>query len=970
MRYFILILMAILPFASRTQTLSPEHTWHDNNSDKGKWYTKQMGSTVGSFNGNMFAFNYRDDGNYNGAHTYMFRVNQKFDYAPMTPYKLGPSRSYKLIFGYENESNSFDPGSILGKTFCFQFDQRLWYFQQVKNAAGEHETNKNESYECWAQMPLDTMLDPFTFYWRTGPPPELTKMGAFQYDSNLYFISRNTNSSSSNYNKWAIEEYRYSSSSNKFYGDRPKTYIPQLLNSKLGGILRRLDENGNEYFLVNTYVTDGGCGIYKLKPNNSSGHTVFDISEVATGQVGTTAATTIVEGAIKGNKTSDAHPQYSDRVTLYSINYNTSSDGTHHISYNEFYIVDTLSTSYGALVNHGEITIPTSTAPNKGSGSDYQLVGTYQLKPTHFTNAFDTDSTSTYDGFMQYVWLFYPDKNQNFNGINLLSDNWRLNSEPIVQSIDLVDTISYPGIKSLWSLIGISDNGPPCSVDWEKWYDPANQYHDKGVDPTELEFTVTAGRESEVKNTYEDQWSVGEDMDFQKHILKLETSLSEEFKYSSTYKNTVAKTSEVKTTYTQTFGLSDETQELAVLLWAVPDITRYPFSTFAWWDNTLKYPIPNSNQYLFRMTNIAIWPQYVPIESYPFKIHNPNDSTMSSWSALSRDSLSSYSTIYGSKPIVSPTWTAPGNGQTKTYSIENGSMDSYEQTTEYEVNVSAGVEVPKVFSVGLTTGYKVSYSTENTITDKFGTEITCNLTNLNSIYAGPKISRLGINTYWFRNNTGVDWWYYKYFGDQRPWYIAYVVSTATAGLKLQAPANNTVTGVKDLLFDWEDEFENLTDYELVISKSSPIDNTGIIYRQQTGDSRVALPATFKPEAGKTYYWSVSGKTDDGTLVHSDTYSFTIEKEKDTKTGSGLKAMVYPNPGSGKDVQIIAARNGGGNVRFVISDLNGTILADREMESVAGVPVTFSCAELNLAPGVYLAMISDAQEKVVRKIIIR
>ncbi len=969
MRRLILILTILLPFISLAQNLIPENVWHDNNSDKGKWYTAQMGSTVASFNGDLYAFNYRDDGNYNGGHTYMFRVNKNFAYTPMTPYKLGASRSYKLLFGYENESNSFDPAPMRGKTFCFLYNQRLWYFQHAKNKAGEHETDKNDSYECWAQMPLDTMADAFTFYWKSSPPPDLTKMGAFQLDSNLFFVSVNTNSSSSNYNKWAIEEYSYNTSNNKFYGKRT-TYIPQILNYQLGGILKRIDSLGKEYILVNTYVPNGGASIFKLTPTYSSGYTQFTCDDIAPCMIPVTAATTIVAGSIKGNKTSDTHPANSDRVTLFSINQGTSSDNTHHLYYNEYYFLnDSAGNPHMVIANKGEITIPTSTAPNKGSGSNYQLVGTYQLMQKHFTNAFDTDSTSTYDGFMQYTWLFYPDKNQNFNGVNLQSDNWRLTSEPIVLSPDLHDTVAYPGINRLWSLIGICDNGPPCSVNWDAWYDPNNTYHAAGTDPTELEFTVTAGKESEVSNTYEDQWSVGEDMDFQKHIGKLETSLSEEFKYSSTYKNTVAKKHEVQTTYSQTFSLSDETQEQAALLWAIPDITRYPFSTFSWFDNQLAYPIPNTKQYLFRMTSLAVRPQWVPIESYPFHIIHPNDSTFPSWTFDTRDTMKAAITNNGLTPICRPTWDSPGNGSWKKYDITSSTTDTYEQTMEYEVSAALSAEVPDVFKMGVSGSYKVSYTTESSVTDKFGTEIRCSLENLNSVKAGTKISSLDISTYWFRNNNGVNWWYYKYFGDQRPWYIAYVVNLNKDGIRLLSPQNHAVMDDNDLFFNWEDEYQNLSDFELLISKSSPIDNTTVICRQSAGDSKGSIPSGFQPEAGKTYYWAVRGKNKGGDIVTSDIYSFKVGEKNANGSASELKAFVYPNPGESDNINISLQCAKQNNVTIKIYSMNGNVLYTKNVEysgtGILNVPLN----DLSLTSGIYFVEIRSGSDKVIKKLII-
>jgi len=325
--------------------------------------------------------------------------------------------------------------------------------------------------------------------------------------------------------------------------------------------------------------------------------------------------------------------------------------------------------------------------------------------------------------------------------------------------------------------------------------------------------------------------------------------------------------------------------------------------------------------------------------------------------------------LNGLIPICHPTWDAPGDGQLKIYDIAANSTDTYEQTQEYEVTAGLGVEVPKAFSINVSGSYKVSYTSETSVTDKFGTEITCSLANLNSVNAGPKISSLDVSTYWFRNNNNINWWFYKYFGDQHPWYIAYIINPTKAAIRLVSPPDHAIAGDKNMFFNWEDEYDNLSDYELVISNSSPIDNTTIICRQQVGDSKASIPSGFYPEAGKTYYWSVRAKTSDGFTVHSGINSFTVLETPAAASEPELRAFVFPNPGKCSDIHIFAGSETEENYKLVIYDCNGLVKARSEIVSAKGIQADFNCTGFDLAPGIYVATITAGNEKVVRKIIV-
>jgi hypothetical protein len=732
----------------------------------------------------------------------------------------------------------------------------------------------------------------------------------------------------------------------------------------LGGLVKRLDADGNEYMILNLYSTFNPIEkIGKLTPAIGSDGTrtfiwtpLFDNNQINPGISNT--ATTIVEGTMKACRTSDPLPQYPDRLVWFGLTQYQCSEGYYKISFREFYFENDVM----KLGEYGVINPPQASAPSK-IGDNFQLSATFELQPRHWGDALDGTN-----GYQQYIWLMYPNHDKHFCGLMLESDQWGLTNETPVSSADLWDNQTYPGIEGLWSLVGICDGGPPVSIDWEVWEDPAN--HIPGTEPTELKFTVISEQESEVSSTYEDQWSIGADINMNAYIDVVQLSMSEEFKYTSTYKNTVAKGNTVTNTLTQTFGLMEENQDFGKFLFAVPTINRYHYKTYPWWDEDRTTYIPNSDQYLFRVVDLAIINKQTPLDDFPFMVNNPNEDSLSDWTAASRGDMSSAALNNGLSPIITATWTSGNIGQGGTYNIENNASESYEQTTEYEANVSVGVGVPAIFKTNVSGGYKVSYSSETTVTNKFGTEIEIDMSKLKSHNSGPNVEFLNLSAYWFKNSDNPNWWFYDSLGDQRPWYIGYIVNGVIPVIKLISPQNKALTVEQDLFFTWETERGHLDDLKLVISSSSPIMNSNIIYEESIKNGNGLMLSGFKPEPGKTYYWAVKGMTDEQQLVWSEIFSFTMSEVQTQVSPNTFKAVVYPNPASKGNINILVDPPETGKIEISLFALDGKLIATEGFQNADATPVTITLSGNDLMPGIYFTVIRAGNEKLVRKVMVK
>lgn len=958
-----LVLTLVFPLALFGQsTYNPDDTpWKDANNRT--WYQSGYGTAFYNYNGVIHVFNYQDNGIRNGGHTYMYTINKGHNTGSskkaMADFKLGPSNDHnnKIVWGYPAEGSAYDEGRPLGRFFAFQFNGRLWHYQHIRSAdQGEHDFNpKNESYECYAEVPLDTMQKCFTYYSTHSPVLTQWKLGGFQLDSMMYFVSRYSDGNL----QWMIQEYSYSSNDNKFH------YVKNIMLSNipttytmLGGLVKRVDASGKEYMILNMYNESNYSKIIgKLTPAiGSDNKRTFTWTKLFEGSAifsTATTATTIAEGSIKLCRSSDPTPTSPDRLVLFGLNKDKCSDGYYRISFREFKFENDVMIAG----TYGTLDPAKSSAPSKG-GDHFQLHATFDLIPKHYGDAIEGTN-----GYQQYIWVLYPDGSKHFNGLPLQSDLWRMTNDQIVTSDDLWNSDLYPGIERLWSLIGIIDGAPPASINWELW----NEHYFAGTDPTELKFTVSGEKESEVTSTYEDQWSVGEQMDLKiKHVF----SLSEEFKYSQTYKNTVSNSSSVKRTLSKTFGLLEENQDSAVMLWSVPTIKRYTYATFPWWDTQLTHPVPNSKQYLFRTFGIAVVDRNVPIEDFPFLIEDPNASTLHAWNMSSRADMEAGISNNGLQPIMDLTWVDTQVGDDGSYEILNNSSDSYEHTTEWEINASAGIAVPKIFEASVSGGYKVNYSTETTVRTSYGTQIDASLANLRLKAWGPNTNSLEVKVFWFRNSKNPNWWFYSEYDEQRPWYIGYFANLTRGKINLLTPEKGTIADNANLFFSWESDNPGIKDYTLVIADDSPIQNSNIVFRQALGDEKGFALSGFKPDPGKTYVWSVIGMTEENDVVYSPAWTFKVDDNSMENDLTGLAAYVYPNPGKSGDIKIIVSPPAKGNITVSIYNVNGVLVADKVISNNDGSQVYMDFPFSDAPEGVYFAVIKDGNQQIIKKVLIR
>ena len=971
--HFIIILIPVFGFG---QSLVPEAHWNDGNHRD--WCDKGIGTAFTSNNGILTSFNYQGNGTRQGGHVYMYTIDEALKTSQtdlsnvkMSDFKLGPSadNNNKIVFGFPGEGSSYDEGPVLGRAFFFQYASQTWYFIHIRSANQcDHCTSPdNESYECYARIPDNTDQKCYTFYLTSGPVSTVLKQGAFQMDSLVYFLAYDKSVTP---NHWQIQEFRFDSTNSHFKYNGLTLVYSSLTYPYLGGLYSRLDSLGNVYYIATFYDQTGNWQVGKLIPGISGGKRSFTWRLLLDNShsspfTSTIAATAIYDGTIKGNRVASdiANKPASDRMILFGECMNKSSDGYYHVQYGEYHF----NNDNLVMDGHGEITLPSSSGPYKVSDY-YHLYASYMLQPKDYT----TIMTGT-DGFQQYMWLIYPDHDRHFNGAMFQSDFWTL-SPDYKNSPDLDDDISYPGISALWTLSGIVDGPPPVSMNWHKW-DSTWGYP---VSPTRLELETDSSGATEFTTQTENEWSVGESIELATNRSKLwKASISEKFKFSQTFEKTISSSETHMVTYTSPFDVDEESQEYGYFLYVVPEIKRYSYSMFPWWDDPTKqeYPVNGSFQYLFQTVANQFLKYPKPIAGPPFEIEEPNDASMKDWYYDDgRDFLMQQAGAWGLVPSISLNWMSPGGGNSCNIQTSKEAKSSDSQTNSWEFEVEAGYqeEVPHVCEIDakLSTGYKGSLMSETVSTSEYGHRIFASLEQLSAKNFGVNIGRLSIDGYLFTNDVNPNWWFYEGLNKQMPFYLAWVVNNATQSLISVAPPNRSNISISDLLFTWRPDHGTLENYELVISKSTPIANPNIIYRKKTGEATEVSTADFQPEPGVPYYWSVKAHDQEGNIIYAPVSSFSIPKEEEQPTlTTVLRSVVSSNPGTTEEIRIVVNPLTDGLVSLSLVNLSGLEVYRLEVTGTANQVIPFSFAGTHLAPGLYFAVIQSAGERIVKKIII-
>jgi hypothetical protein len=970
MKINLLIIACALPVIIAAQDIQPEMSWKDGT--KISWYNDGVGGlgvVSGTYNGTVYIFNFQDGGKGKEfPYVYTFRNDHSTD--ALASYVMGPSTRSYFLFGYYDETNSSSYyNTTLWEVCTFNFNGRLWYYQQLQQHEDYYGNDYYHFIDCFAQMPEDNTKDPYTYSTSVNDSPLRQRIGAFQVGDSLYFIYNDLDILSSSAYKWVLEEYRFDTVANKFVATGWTKNTGKPAGPYPRSIIKRLDDFGNEYVLVSS-VDYSYTDIYRFVPYMNNGRRDFAIEPFADKifeeSVGVGSGI-VFEGSIKGQKTSDKHEMAPDRITVIGIeNTKNSTDGTYHIDYVEFR--DTNSAFI--KVNEGRIIIPSTISTPASLTLGLQSCGTFELVPTDWTHAMQG-----IDGYSKYLWFFYPDGSKYFNGIGFKSDNWMINADSTVKSYDLADT-TYSGIKDLWTLIGIVDGAPPVSMNWEKW-DEANA--DWVTPASFLKFSVEGEKKVEISTSTEDQWSIGESVEIERTHKILRTSLSEEFTYSNTYRNTYGDEFDTVIEYDLEFSLRPEPQEYGYYIWKVPKIKRYRYSAYPWWDTvSLQYPIPSSTQYLFRTTGYNILAESIPIEESPFEIESPNASNMADWQYTARNGIYGATLAYDLDPALTIGWNSSSGGSSGTLAQVSDSASSYETTNTYEINGSIGLEykVPKVFRVkaDVNGGWEGTYETENSVETEFSESVEASLAPLLTANSGPNVNSLALDVWLFGplGKKDRDYWYYDSLDGARPWYLAYTLNSGKEGCINQlSPNDGDEVTPSQLIFSWEAENAPVGNYSLIISTTPGQSAGSYIINEPVGEKTFATIGRDKLETGRTYYWTVKGINRDQNPVRSTWRAFKLAEEDNAVHGnSGLKAIIWPNPADKADFHIIIEPGTTGKISLSIFNAQGAFVAGKEAQGIMGnqQDISFSCP--GLPSGVYFAVIRNGEEEAVKKVMIR
>jgi hypothetical protein len=402
----------------------------------------------------------------------------------------------------------------------------------------------------------------------------------------------------------------------------------------------------------------------------------------------------------------------------------------------------------------------------------------------------------------------------------------------------------------------------------------------------------------------------------------------------------------------------------------IPDITRTSYQVYPWYDSAhLQYPVTTSLQYQFRTESVMLQTENVPISDFPFLIDQPNEEQMTDWTEDSRALMVNSAFYAGVKPVFTLTYTSPSPGDELDFSQVTTTVSSVETSNKYQVENSVSIGIPKIFQITGSMGGEVSYTSEISYQTSIGAEVTASLLKLtNAEMFGILNPKYDVDLYWFKPNVS-HWWYIDSLDGQQPWYFGYVVSIDRIRIIQESPQDEINLKPSDLLFSWSTENGAVSDFELFISTEAMTGPRSTVYQLSCADRMMATPLDFKPEPGRTYFWSVRGITENGDVRWSRSRSFTVGKPEETDQ-STLKAEIYPNPGRSGQFYISYELPEAGNVSYNIYNINGQVLLQSGQFSRPAGMTTEEVSLSGAIPGIYLVAIHTDDAIVTKKLIIR
>jgi len=553
----------------------------------------------------------------------------------------------------------------------------------------------------------------------------------------------------------------------------------------------------------------------------------------------------------------------------------------------------------------------------------------------------DISSTmSGSDGYQKQNILVSCDKKNETNFSVFPSDYYVINEAANVVNSNMM-TYHDDQWKETWTLLGIFDGAPPCAIDWDLW-DQMNENAGREIAPTEIVWAIEEEESSSTSIETETTWTLGCDLKGSIPIaepLELGMETKAEAAWINQELNETVKTTSVELSIPM--PLTEENQEQAVWYWIVPNITRYPYSTFDWSDNLFKHPVNNTIDYAYITTNYTLQPEMHPISSAPHYIASPNDSNMQDWVARGNtmnDTTIAYYAFYNDLSSNNYVYynTEYGGTSSKLMSeTEQTNEQSY--TDKNSFSLSAGIEIPFIFSFDVEGSYEFEYTSSNKITTKFTQSIELSLSNLEHAYASAIYpEQYVVYPYLFTAGKNQDWWYFdnpELMGF-KPWYIAYTVSLSqnksSELLSQIQPENGDVFYVDETIDFWWTH--SLQSTKLVISNAPTNSLKAIVYSGELDAKSANLVNGLEPGS---YYWRVAGISKEGLPVWSEFRKFMIV-ERDFLANNGnsqneksyyiLPAKVYPNPSYLENVSVTyEVKDETSPVKIMLFDMSGAKL---------------------------------------------
>ncbi len=702
--------------------------------------------------------------------------------------------------------------------------------------------------------------------------------------------------------------------------------------------------------------------------NNGGGVVVLNLHDLSykhlhTWSVGEMGAVRAFFGTLKGKiKTSEVgHKDKPMRIQIiYNKNY--GDDGTSFTL--RTYIID--GKDY-KLYRHIPIGMHSKMLWNSdGSSSEKVAMGA----SINFTSLNADDGDDKNDMVEQSIWLFHSNGDDDVYANVFESDVWKANHSKTVSSTDLMNDKKYgKEIRSLWTLVGITDGAPPIAINWNKW--DSVHPHDNTF-PTTLDFMADKQETTTVSQTYERGFYTQTKVGIHESFSAVSFSQSVSFKYASQQKNTTTSEKIVRVGLELRFDQSNDAQNRAFLIWIIPDIHRLEYAVYPWWDDDCKYPQDSSTVFVFNTPRSSYFVESVPISEPPFNINNANADSMTDW--INRDTVNAQAGIHSLNPI-NLSWGVGLPNPTATFFTEKMTTNSYSDTHSYSVDGSVSVDIPGVFDFNTSVGGNWKFTNSCTTSSSISKEVKVSLENLHSMNDGLKDSSISINAYFFQPRDGVNWWYYKYFGKHRPWYIAYEVINVTP-IKVSQPYRNDIVRAIPS-FSWTHEDQTDYDYTVLFSTDFTFATNTIEVtsgKQKSIDIPNDLASKFPNDS--VIYWVVKGKNSKGKYSWSKTHWFVISKDKDyaqSETGKDkllLDFVIFPNPIQEKQTNILIKSGLDSEILSLeVFSLDGKIVYKKVIQSNLFVGSKLGLDLSMLSSGFYSVKLESESHVGVGKIVI-